>query len=154
MNLELNNFLSGLRESIERLRTPVDPISIQGTSRAFRKVAQVEGNPDSSTVLYVQPPSDGYNRLMFCWQGQAGIYDAFLEYVPQEGEFVTQNAGFAQTMFAYALHNPLTGTHINPAPAVWYVVEIPDRNMQLTFRASTIGGNTSVILDAVFWRQY
>lgn len=150
MNLELGNFLAGLRESIERIRTPIDPISIQGSARAFSQ--EVTIRPSETVEQVFAAPSSGYNRAAFVvFHGSDVTTNAFVNYFPQEGEIRLPKAGIV----GYALHNLLTGTHYDPASGVWYTVEIPDRNAGLLFNlANTAVVDRTVQMYCVFWRQY
>jgi hypothetical protein len=144
-NVDWQGFLRGIRESIETIRTPIDPIAIQGTAHAVNSFISI---PSGQTgVVSCFPPSDGYNRVTVLLESVTGA-DLFVHYQQPQKNVVEE-------FFGYALSNPLTGAHINPVPGVAYTIQIPDRNCGITCTLLNDRGNaTSMHLKCIFWRQY
>lgn len=144
-NVDWQGFLRGIRESIETIRTPIDPIAIQGTAAVCTQSISVEAGEDGIAAVY--PPSDGYNRATVVVNGiYAGDADIWTTYNQPQQSF--ERAW-------YSIVNPLTGAHINPINSVGYTIEIPDRNCGIEMRYH----NSLLVpmkprLDVVFWRQY
>ena len=148
-NVDWQGFLAGIRESIERIRTPIDPVQLQGTAHEVSQRLTVAAFTPGGSVqfgsTFLHPPSDGYNRVTFL-HGLKGTVDVFKVY----------NQPQRQQISGYALSNQLTGAHINPSFGTWYTIEIPDRNCYIQFVAT----NDSYELPydgmtyAIFWRQY
>lgn len=142
-NVDWQGFLRGIRESIETIRTPIDPIAIQGTAHCAVKTVKVAA--DSTGMAEVFPPSDGYNRVNVLTK-HPRTADLLLNHQPSQGS----------QFIGYALHNPLTGVHLNVSSQVWYTIEIPDRDSFLTLRYDNSDSydETEIQLTCVFWRQY
>ena len=140
--VDWQGFLQGLRESIEKIRTPIDPIAIQGTANRMTAYTVIPTGSAGSVSLY--PPSDGYNRVAVLCRCPPNS-ELLLNHQPSQGPLIQ----------GYALHNPLTGAHINPVSSVWYTVEIPDRDsfLQLDYDNQS-GDQAQLLLNCVFWRQY
>lgn len=129
------DFLQSLRESLERLRTPLDPISIQGTSIGF-----VNRSPVTGESLFVSPPSDGYNRVSVVTSAPAGINAGMVYRV--NGRGAAEVGGWFPTIAG--AQGEISNT--------WETFEIPDRNVCIRFYNSAALGQPAV--TAVFWRQY
>lgn len=138
-NVDWQGFLRGIRESIETIRTPIDPIAIQGTAHGVDSGIVYFSEEGGS--IEVRPPSDGYNRVNVICKGPAGMDLLVVYEQPQSNS----------SIIGHALHNPLTGIHINPQNNITYTLEIPDRNTSIVLRSNLSGG---AYLKCVFWRQY
>lgn len=138
-NVDWQGTLQGIREAIEKIRSPIDPIRIQGT--ATRAIAD-------GPVARLSPPGDGYNRCMVFWSGTSdrpkpvyGIYNQ-----PQTSEI------FGRITIAQIAGNPPT-TSVLPMLVpkdTWSpVFEIPDRDFSVQIQDSSV-----TVAYAIFWRQF
>ena len=150
MNLQLDDFLRGLRESIERIRTPIDPIAIQGTAvRVFHEFSTVAG---SGVVRFdlQSPPSDGYNRVDVSFTVKSRTGPSSVDFIkiyhqPQSDVEVIGNALFDVT----------TGVPYHSTANTFYTLEIPDRNSTIGIVCTAHPDNDSIIeVNCIFWRQY
>ena len=150
-NVDWQGFLRGIRESIETIRTPIDPIAIQGTAHQVGgkyTIPAGRGQLGASTLtISLTPPSDGYNRVTFWgYFGRVAVGSCSLLYQQPQKEAITSS---------HVLSNSLSGAGYEPKDGVAYTIEIPDRNCGLEWYMMNSDEEANEFeLSCIFWRQY